>query len=185
MAALILDVHPLLLKAEKEIFDAYDDKKFLINKNSSITNIDVISQNYTMDRIQEKYIFQPNWLTTRESLNKIIWPSATFVKLLEKDVKETFQSTSKEEFFDVTMNIIEYITLSWTVVACLTWLIGWIIEPNKFSLYILPALWWLWILIYLYNNLKLKEWPAKLVWFVVMAFLYWRWLIMLLNTFAL
>lgn len=185
MAALVLDVHTLLLNAEKQIFDAYNDNKFLIDKNSSITNIDVIAENYTANRIQEKYIFQPNWLTTRESLSNIIWPSATFIKLLEKDITDTFQNTSKEDFFDITMKIIEYITWLWTVVATLTWLVGWIFEDDRFSLYILPALWRLWILLYLYNNLKLKWWPAKLVWFVVMAFLYWRWLIMLLNTFAL
>lgn len=185
MAALVLDVHSLLLKAEKEIFDAHNDNKFLIDKNSSVTNMDIISENYTTNRIKEKYLFQPQWLTTRESFDNMVWPSATFIKLLEKDIIYTFQSASKEEFFDVTMNIIEYITLSWTVVATLTWLIWGMFQNSKFSLYILPALWWLGILIYLYNNLKLKSWPAKLVWFVVMAFLYWRWLIMLLNTFAL
>lgn len=185
MAALVLDVHSLLWKLEKEIFEAYDDKKFLINNNSSVTNIDIISENYTASKIQDKSLFQPNWLTTRESIDNMVWPSATFFKLLEKDVVYTFKNTSNEEFFDVTMKIIEYITLSATVIATLTWLIGWIFEDGRFSLYILPALWRLWILLYLYNSLKLKSRPSKLVWFVVLAILYWQGLIMLLNTFSL
>lgn len=185
MAALVLDVHSLLWKLEKEIFEAYDDKKFLINNNSSVTNIDIISENYRASKIQDKSLFQPNWLTTRESIDNMVWPSATFFKLLEKDVVYTFKNTSNEEFFDVTMKIIEYITLSATVIATLTWLIGWIFEDGRFSLYILPALWRLWILLYLYNSLKLKSRPSKLVWFVVLAILYWQGLIMLLNTFSL
>ena len=42
MASIVLEGHALIKKAEAEILQAYDSQKFLIDKNSSVTNIDVI-----------------------------------------------------------------------------------------------------------------------------------------------
>jgi hypothetical protein len=68
MAALVLDSHSLVKKAEEQIFSTYDSQKFLIDKNSSVTNIDVLSDSFDTNRISEKAVFQPAGLTTTESI---------------------------------------------------------------------------------------------------------------------
>jgi hypothetical protein len=54
MATLVFEAHELVKTAEDEIFKAYDSQKFLIDKNSSITNVDVISDLFDSKRISEK-----------------------------------------------------------------------------------------------------------------------------------
>jgi hypothetical protein len=44
MASIVLEGHALIKKAEAEILQAYDSQKFLIDKHSSVTNIDVIHE---------------------------------------------------------------------------------------------------------------------------------------------
>ena len=68
MASIILDGHALTKKAEAEILQAYDSQKFLIDKNSSVTNIDVIYENRHFDRISEKALLMPKMLDTKESI---------------------------------------------------------------------------------------------------------------------
>ena len=102
MASLVLDSHRLVSHAESKIFKAYDDQKFLIDKNSSITNIDVISENFNFNRISEKSLFQPSGLTTTESIYNILKSSTVFLRLLRRDVTSTFQGTNFDEFFSTT-----------------------------------------------------------------------------------
>jgi hypothetical protein len=54
MAALVSDAHVLLEGAEKQIFDANEQNKFLINENSIVTNIDVLKEYYNYSMISEK-----------------------------------------------------------------------------------------------------------------------------------
>ena len=54
MATLVFEAHELVKTAEDEIFKAYDSQKFLIDKNSSVTNVDVISDLFDSKRISEK-----------------------------------------------------------------------------------------------------------------------------------
>jgi hypothetical protein len=59
MAALVLDAHILVRDAEEKIIEAYNSKNFLIDQNSSITNIDMLSEYFNYNRISEKAVLQP------------------------------------------------------------------------------------------------------------------------------
>ncbi len=185
MATLVLDSHILVKKAEEQIFSTYDSQKFLIDKNSSVTNIDVLSDSFDTSRISEKAIFQPAWLTTNESIFHMLWSKGVFFKLLKHDILSTFESTSFEDFFTVVMNLIEYMVITATVVISLLWLFWPLVGYDKFSIYLLPAMWWLGLLLYMFNSLDIKKIIRKVVWFIVLAVIYWYGLLMLLWTFAL
>jgi len=64
MATLVFEAHELVKNAESEIFKAYDSQKFLIDENSSVTNIDVINDIFDSKRISEKATLQSSSLTT-------------------------------------------------------------------------------------------------------------------------
>ena len=185
MASLVLESHALLKQAEEQIFDADADKKFLIDKNSSVTNIDALKSYFDYSRIAEKARFQPELLTTTENVISIIWIRSVLLKLLGQDISHSFDNFSLDDFFSITVNLLEFIVISIIIVISCSWLISPLIWIGEFSLYLLPAMWWLWLLLYLLNNLKLKWIMLNLVWFVILVIVYWWWLNLLLNTFAL
>lgn len=184
MASLVFEAHELVKNAESEIFKAYDSQKFAIDKNSSVTNIDVINDIFDSKRISEKWALQASSLTTGESVLNLLWPATVFLKLLKRDIIHTFQTTSADEIFGVVMDMVEYFVLTGIVVLSILWLIAPLIWVNNFSLYFLPALWWLALLIYLFNSLKLEWIIRKILWFVILVFIYRRGLVLLLNTFS-
>ena len=185
MASLILDVHGLLKKVEEEIFKENDSYKFLIDKNSSVTNIDVLREYFYSNRISEKAKLQPAWLTTSESIENMFWRSALYLKLLNRDIWYNRDKTSFEWFFGIVINLIEYIIILVLVILSLLRLFGSVSWIGNFSIYLLPALWWLWFLVYLLNNLELKWVIPRIVWFAVLILIYWQGLTLLLNTFSL
>ena len=185
MAALVFSAHELVKNAETEIFKAYDSQKFHIDKNSSVTNTDVINDIFDSKRISEKAKLQASSLTLGESVLSILWPAAVFFKLLKRDIIDAFKSTSADEVFSVIMDLLEYLVLTVVIVLSILWLFAPMIWIQSFSLYLLPALWRLALLIYLYNNLGLKWIIWKLTWFIILVFIYWRGLLLLLNTFSL
>ena len=185
MATLVFESHALVKTAEAEIFKAYDSQKFAIDKNSSVTNIDVINDIFDSKRISEKWALQASSLTTGESMLNMLWPATVFLKLLKRDIIHTFKTTSADEIFGVVMDMVEYFVLTAIIVLSILWLIAPLIWVNNFSLYFLPALWWLALLIYLFNSLKLEWIIRKILWFVILVFIYRRGLVLLLNTFSL
>ena len=44
MASLVLEANNSIKRAEKEILDANAENKFLIDKNSAVTNIDILKE---------------------------------------------------------------------------------------------------------------------------------------------
>ena len=72
MAALVFEAHQLVKTAEDEIFKAYDNQKFPVDKNSSVTNIDVINDLFDSKRISEKGSLQTSSLTPGESVLNIL-----------------------------------------------------------------------------------------------------------------
>ena len=185
MASLVFESHALVKTAESEIFKAYESQKFTIDKNSSVTNIDVINDIFDSKRISEKWALQASSLTPGESVLNMLWPATVFLKLLKRDIIHTFQNTSADETFGVIMNMVEYFVLTAIIVLSILWLIAPLIWVNNFSLYFLPALWWLALLIYLFNSLKLEWIIRKILWFVILVFICRRGLVLLLNTFSL
>jgi hypothetical protein len=51
MASLLLEANNLIKHAEKEILDANAENKFLIDKNSAVTNIDVLREYFYSNSI--------------------------------------------------------------------------------------------------------------------------------------
>jgi len=185
MASLVLDVQPLIKNAEKQVIDANASHEFLVNDNSVASNIDVLNEYFSQNRLSYRAKFQPSGLKPTENIANILWTNTIFLNLLRRDMSNILDITSMDEVFRITMNVIEYIILTAIVIVSLMWLFTAASWMGNFSLYLLPALWWLWLLLYLFNNLWVKWIIVKFVWFVVLAVIYWRWLILLLNTFAL
>ena len=124
MASLVLEAHKLVARAEEKIFKANDDNKFLIDNNSSITNVDIIHENFNSNRISEKALFQPSGLTTTESIYNILKDNTIFLRLLRRDIVFTLQSVNFNEVFTTTLQLLEYIVLTSTVVITLVRLIA-------------------------------------------------------------
>lgn len=185
MATLVLEAHNLLKHAEKEVFDANVGSQFLIDDNSSVTNIDILKEFFYSNKIMERAKLQPASLTTTELITNSIWMKSVLLKLLGRDLSHSFSNYSFDELFDVTLKLIEFIVIVAIVVISLLWLISPFIWINASSLYLLPAMWWLWLLLYLLQSLKLKWVISDIIWFAVLALVYWQWLKLLLNTFAL
>lgn len=185
MSSLILDSHVLLENAEKEIFNANDQYKFLIDKNSSITNIDVLREYFNYNKISEKNTLGFGWLSAKDSIIGLAWSKSLFLKLLNRDIAHNLNWYSFDDFFNDAMNALEFIINLIIVIITLIRLGGLLIWTNKFSLYLLPAMGWLWLLVYLFNGLKLKWFVSKVVCFAVIVGIYWYGLRLLLGTFAL
>jgi hypothetical protein len=83
------------------------------------------------------------------------------------------------------MRFVEYTVLLLLMVVTIVWMFGSIFWIGNFSLYLLPALWWLWLLIYLFNGLWLKWVFSRIIWFAALVLIYRQGLILLLHTFAL
>jgi hypothetical protein len=145
----------------------------------------VINDIFDSKRISEKAALQASSLTLWESVLSILWPATVFLKLLKRDITYTFKNSSVDEIFSVVMNLIEYFILTGIIVLSLLWLLAPLVWIQNFSLYLLPALWRLALLIYLYNSLELSWVIRRLLWFIILVFIYRRGLILLLNTFSL
>ena len=185
MAALVTDAHVLLEEAEKQIFDANEQNKFLINENSIVTNIDVLKEYYNYSMISEKAKLQTAWMSTNEMIANTLWENSIFLNLLKRDILHSFENSSFGEFVDIIVDLLEFIILLIIITISLSWLIGSLIWVGNYSLYLLPAMWRLWLLIYLFDNIELKWAITRIVWFVVLVLVYRKWLVLLLNTFAL
>lgn len=185
MAALVLDAHALLTDAENQVLSANSQNKFLIDGNSVVTNIDVLQEYFDFNKISEKAVLQPAWLKTNEMFTNIMWKSSIFLNLLRRDILHSFENSSFGEFFDVIINLIEFIIILIILTISLSWLIGPLLWFGDFSMYLLPAMWRLWLLVYLLNNAGLRWNISRIVWFVVLILVYRKWLVLLLNTFAL
>lgn len=185
MANLVLDADILLKNAENQIIETHKSKNFLISPKSSITNIDILTEQLNYNKVHNKTVFMPKALSASESMIWVLWSSSIFLNLLSRDLTSDAKKTSFDTFFWVLMNMIEYIVLTASVVLCISWIIATLLWSQKFSLYLLPAFWWLWLLVYLFNNLNIKWTAAKIIWFIALAGIYWYGLILLLNTFSL
>ena len=154
MASLVLESHRSVKNAEKVILDKYSDCRFPIDKNSIVSNIDILEDYFSLSRISDRGKLQSNSLKPSESVTNLLWPSAIFLSLLKRDISHTIAVSNLEEVFDVTINLIEYIILTSIEAVSIMWMLTLCFWIGNFSPYLLPALWWLWLLVYLFNNLK-------------------------------
>ena len=91
MVMLLLETQHHLQKAEDKVLKALDDKKFLIDRNSIVTNIDVISESNALLIAQEKYLLKQQ-LTVQESLYLSGKYATIFAKFFNKDLAAQFTS---------------------------------------------------------------------------------------------
>jgi hypothetical protein len=140
---------------------------------------------FNSNRRSEKAKLQPAWLTPSENILNITGENAIFLGLLWRDINYSFKDVSLDELFDIVINMVEFIVLTIIITISVLWLFALLFWYSGFSLYLLPAMWLLGLLIYLLNSLKLKWIITKLTWFCVVVIIYWYWLTLLLNTFAL
>jgi len=184
MASLVLEANNSIKHAEKEILDANAENKFLIDKNSAVTNIDILKEYFYSNNVMWRAKLLPASLTTTELIINTMWLKSVLFKLLRRDLSHSFEKYSFDYFFGITIKLLEFIVIVANITIILFWLIGplfWM----KTSLYLLPAMWWLWLLLYLLQSLRLKWIITSIVWFLILALIYWQWLKLLLNTFAL
>lgn len=184
MTLMVLESHKLAEAAEQKILQAYDSQKFLIDKNSVVTNVDVIYENWFYNKISETATLIPQKLKPIESIIGLLWSPGILLQLLKRDLIYTFQQTTFADFFRVLMNVCEYFVLTWILSITILWVISPLIGFQDFSLRLLPTFWWLWLLIYLFNTLNLKKPISMIAGFIVLAVIYWRGISLLLNTFA-
>ena len=72
MANLVLDADILLRNAENQIIETYKSQDFLISKDSSVTNIDILSEISNYNIVHDKAVFMPKVLSTTESITNIL-----------------------------------------------------------------------------------------------------------------
>lgn len=91
MVTLLLETEQRLQKAEDKVLKELDDQKFLIDRNSIVTNIDVISESNALLIAQEKFLLRQQ-LTLQESLYLSGKYAAIFAKFFGKDLTQQFVS---------------------------------------------------------------------------------------------
>lgn len=185
MAELVLESHILIKKSEEQIFNAPWSQKFSIGKHSAVTNVDVLSELFTLDKSNEKSLFKPQLLTLSENIYSKLWKTMVYLQLLRRDIINAFSKASFEDFFYSITNIIEQIVLLSILIITILRLIGPMIWLHGLSIYLLPALGRLWLLIYLLNNIEITSRTFKILAFIVLVIIYRYGLKLLLNTFAL
>ena len=109
MVRLLSDAQNHITKSENVVLKALDDKKFLIDRNSSVTNIDVISEYAELVKAEEKFVLKKP-LTATESLYLSGKSATVFSVFFWKDLSQTFSSLS--QLLPSTISLLEYLTLS-------------------------------------------------------------------------
>ncbi len=72
MASLVLDVQPLIKNAEKQVIDANASHEFLVNNNSIASNIDVLNEYFSQNRLSYRAKFQPSGLKPTENIANML-----------------------------------------------------------------------------------------------------------------
>ena len=68
MANLVLDADILLKNAENQIIETHKSQNFLISPKSSITNIDILTEQLNYNKVHNKTVFMPKALSASESM---------------------------------------------------------------------------------------------------------------------
>jgi hypothetical protein len=91
MAQILITAQSFIEKNEDLVLSALDDKKFLIDRNSFVTNVDVISEYSMLIRAREKYLLK-RMLSFEETLYAGGQHVTIFSKFFMKDLLKQFQT---------------------------------------------------------------------------------------------
>ena len=119
MAQLLLDAQRYLSVAEAKVLKALDDKKFFIDRNSVVTNIDVISEYSALVMAQEKSVLKKP-LTNWESVYLVGKSGTVFARFFWKDLVHSLSSLPV--LLPNIISLLEYFTLVIIVVVIGLWI---------------------------------------------------------------
>jgi len=108
MVILLLDAQGVIEKNEEKVLIALDDKKFLIDRNSIISNIDVISESSKQTQAEERKMLK-QVLSTKDVLYVSGKNITTFANFLYKDLLLSF--TTPQQFIANCLLRCEYLLL--------------------------------------------------------------------------
>ena len=181
MVQLLLDAQNYIIKAEDLVLQVLDDKKFLVDRNSVVTNIDIISQYAVLVRAEEKNVLKKPLVTT-ESLYLNGKNRTIFFVLFWKDLCHSFSSL--KSLLPNTIVVLEYLALSTIVMISIFTVIAPFLGQNSDLFSYLPLFGFLGLLLYIYNLCNLKNVTAQILVLIIMFVLYFYGISLLKSTFA-
>ncbi|MDR2415532.1 MAG: hypothetical protein LBD75_02750 [Candidatus Peribacteria bacterium] len=182
MAGLLLDAQSHISASEDLVLKALDDKKFLIDRNSVITNIDVISQYASLIRAQEKFVLKKP-LSTKESLYLTGKQGTILARFFLKDLQQVF--TSLKKLLPHIVDLLEYFVLTMIIMISGFWLFSPFFATESDILSYLPVFGFLGLLLYGYNQCHFERPRHQILAFIVLIVIYFYGIILLKSTFAL
>jgi hypothetical protein len=181
MVELLMDTQDLITRAEDKVLTALDDKKFLIDRHSFVTNIDVISEYSTLIKAEEKSVLKQS-LGVQETVYFLGKYMTIFAKFFGKDVKHVFDSL--QEIIPNILMLLEYLVLAVVVLLSIFWVFLSLFSGNWHLPYYLPMFGRLGFLLYLYNQCSFKTVSLQVIALVVLIGLDIWGVILLKSTFA-
>lgn len=155
MVELLLATQKLIDQAESKILKILDDKKFFIDRNSTVTNIDIINQYNLLTKTQEKMLVKTA-LSNKEQFY-FIWKFATvFSIFFRKDLIDTLKKTKKTAI-QSTMSMLEILSLWMLISITLFWFFLYLQQQENTILIYLSILWRFGLLIFIFNSLHLQK----------------------------
>jgi hypothetical protein len=119
MVQLLMETQDRITAAENKVLKQLDDKKFLIDRHSNVTNIDVISEYAELTRAQEKSLLKQQ-LHFSENLYLSGKNITIFAKFFGKDLKAAFSSF--QMFLPNMLGLLEYLVLVIIVILSAFWI---------------------------------------------------------------
>jgi hypothetical protein len=181
MVQLLMDTQEHIDAAEEKVLKQLDDKKFLIDRHSSITNIDVITEYTALVKAEEKYILK-NQLDLEENRYLNGKHLTIFAKFFGKDIRNAFSSL--EMLVPNMLSLLEYFILTTIVIISIFWLFSTLFASTSFLPHYLPMLGRMGLLLYGCNQLSLKNTVVQIGACVLLLILYFWGFALIKATFA-
>lgn len=109
MVNLLTEAQQVILTNEERIYKEIEDKKFFIDRNSRVTNIDIIQEYANITKAKEKLILKQK-ATSKEQLYALGGPVTVFSLFFWKDLAYEF-SQAKQRLLPIMTEMIEYLLL--------------------------------------------------------------------------
>jgi hypothetical protein len=169
MATILLDAQSHITASEDLVLQTLDDKKFLIDRNSVINNIDVISQYTKLIKAQEKSVLKKP-LSNSEKLYLAGNNGAIFTRFFLKDLQHVFSSLDR--LLPHIVALLEYFVLTMIIMISGFWLFSALFTTESDILSYLPIFGFLGLLLYGYNQCNFKYPRHQILAFIVLIGIY-------------
>ncbi|GHW02331.1 hypothetical protein AGMMS50249_1170 [candidate division SR1 bacterium] len=155
MVEILLQSQANIDTTENKVLKALDDKKFLIDRNSTVTNIDVIKQYNNIIKSTEKTIIKAPISTTEQifAIGKDFTVRCIF---FWKDFLDSAKKFTKHYISSIA-TMIEYLIECSIVIITIFWFITSAMQkPSNIMIY-LTILGWSGLMIFIYNQCRLSK----------------------------